>query len=308
MSDKKSHINGRLPSLNTLRVFEVAARHLSFVRAAQELFVTHGAVSRQIKQLETSLGVALFERRNRAVFLTPQGEMLLEGCTKAMDALGQVIQKIQSPVDNKPLVLSCESTVAIRWLLPRLLNYRERYPKYPILLLTAGGRVDFARDKVDIALRRNDFNFDAAHYVETIAPELVGPVCTPTLLADNPQLTSSQASHHLRLLHSKTRPYAWKHWQDRTGIHIEALNAEHYEHFYLSLQAATAGLGVAVGSAYMVEDDLKDGRLLAPYGFTPDGSEYVLLSPNPVASDPRCMAFLDWIRYEMAKTRHSLGV
>jgi LysR family transcriptional regulator, glycine cleavage system transcriptional activator len=308
MSDKNSPIDKRLLSLNALRVFEVAARHLSFVRAAQELFLTHGAVSRQIKQLETTLGMALFERRNRAVFLTPQGEVLLEGCTKAMDALAQVIQKIKSPVDNAPLVLSCEPTVAIRWLLPRLLSYRERYPQYPILLLTAGGKVDFARDKVDIALRRNDFNFDATHYVETIAPELVGPVCTPTLLADNPQLNSSQASHQLRLLHSKTRPYAWKQWQDRTGIHIEALHAEHYEHFYLSLQAATAGLGVAVGSAYMVEDGLKDGRLLAPYGFTPDSSEYVLLSPNPVASDPRCMAFLDWIRYEMTKTRLSLGV
>ena len=308
MSDKNSPIDKRLPPLNTLRVFEVAARHLSFVRAAQELFVTHGAVSRQIKQLEVALGVVLFERRNRAVFLTPKGEVLLEGCTKAMDTLGQVIQKIKSGADNTPLVLSCEPTMAIRWLLPRLLSYRERYPQYPILLLTAGGRVDFVRDKVDIALRRNDFNFDAAHYVETVTPELVGPVCTPALLANNPELTSNNESHHLRLLHAKTRPHAWKHWQDRAGVNIKASNAEHYEHFYLSLQAASAGLGVAVGSAYMVEDDLNDGRLLAPYGFTPDGSEYVLLAPIPFASDPRCLAFLDWIRYEMGKTRLSLGI
>lgn len=308
MSEFNSHIDQRLPSLNALRVFEVAARHLSFVRAAQELCVTHGAVSRQIKQLEGALGIALFERRNRAVFLTPQGQVLLEGCTTAMDALGQVIQKIKTPSDNAPLVLSCEPTVAIRWLLPRLLSYRERYPQYPLLLLTAGGRVDFVRDKVDIALRRNDFQQDAAHHVETVAPELVGPVGAPALLADHPQLASGQAGHSLRLLHSKTRPRAWKHWQAQAGVHINATYSEHYEHFYLSLQAAAAGLGLAVGSAYMVEDDLKDGRLHAPCGFTPDGSQYVVLSPTPFASDPRRMAFVHWVRDEMAKTRQALGV
>ncbi len=308
MREKKSPIEERLPSLNTLRVFEVAAQHLSFVRAAQALFVTHGAVSRQIKQLETSLGITLFERRNRAVFLTPQGEVLLQGCTKAMDALAQVIQTIKAPADNAPLVLSCEPTVAIRWLLPRLLSYRELYPQYPVLLLTAGGKVDFVRDKVDIALRRNDFNFDAAHYAETVAPEWVGPVCAPSLLADNPLLTSDDKSQHLCLLHSKTRLYAWRHWQDRMAISVKASQSEHYEHFYLSLQAAGAGLGVAVGSAYMVEDDLKEGRLQAPYGFTPDGSDYVLLSAQPFASDPRRLAFLGWIRSELGNTRHALGL
>jgi LysR family transcriptional regulator, glycine cleavage system transcriptional activator len=307
MSEINSHIDQRLPSLNALRVFEVAARHLSFVRAAQELCVTHGAVSRQIKQLEGLLGIALFDRRNRAVFLTPQGTVLLDGCTKAMDALGQVIQKIKTPSDSAPLVLSCEPTLAIRWLLPRLLSYRESYPQYPLLLLTAGGRIDFLRDKVDIALRRNDFTLDAAHHVETVAPELVGPVGAPALLADHPHLVTGQVGQSLRLLHSKTRPRAWKHWQASAGVHIDATYSEHYEHFYLSLQAAAAGLGLAVGSAYMVEDDIKDGRLQAPYGFTTDGSQYVLLSPKPFASDPRRMAFLAWIRGEMAKTRQASG-
>jgi DNA-binding transcriptional LysR family regulator len=305
MSEKNSQIIDRLPPLNTMRVFEAAARHLSFVRAAQELFVTHGAVSRQIKQLEAVLGFDLFDRRNRAVFLTAKGEVLFEACVKAMDTLRQAIAKIKTPSDALPLVLSCEPTIAIRWLVPRLPDFRARFPAYQIHLLTAGGKIDFARDRVDVALRRNDFSPDADCYVQSVAPEMVGPVCSASLPLNQQGTNNHFVLGKQRLLHSKSRPNAWNLWREHSGFTIESQGNEQFEHFYLSLQAAGAGLGVAVGSIYMVEADIGDGRLVAPFGFIPDGSEYVLLSPVPFDSDPRRLVFLDWIRYEMGKTRHA---
>ena len=300
MSDKISQINPKLPPLNTLKVFEAAARHTSFVRAAGELHVTHGAVSRQISQLESSLGVALFERRNRAVFLTPQGNTLFAACQDIMGRLAEVIQQIKVPAAALPLVLSCEPTIAIRWLVPRLPDFRSRYPEFEIHLLTAGGPVDFARSHVDLALRRNDFNWGSQCHAELVAPELVGPVCAPTLLAPDLQTTPQ------RLLHARSRPDAWKQWNDATGLNLPCDSAEYYEHFYLSLQAASSGLGLAIGSAYMVEADLKDGRLAAPFGFIPDGSQYVLLSPLPFDQDPRRLACLDWFRQAMGQTQREV--
>ena len=300
MSDKYSPISQRLPPLNTLRVFEAAARHLSFVRAADELHVTHGAVSRQVSQLEASLGVALFERRNRAVFLTRQGNTLLAACQDILNRLKEAVQDITEPAATLPLVLSCEPTLAIRWLVPRLPEFRALHPELDIHLLTAGGPVDFERSHIDLALRRNDFNWGPQCFAETVAPELVGPVCAPMMLTP----AFEQSPQHL--LHARSRPAAWQQWRAAAGRDLPSNSADFFEHFYLSLQAAGCGLGVAIGSAYMVDSELKDGRLVAPFGFVPDGSQYVLLSPIPFAQDPRRVAFLDWFRQAMAQTQASV--
>jgi DNA-binding transcriptional LysR family regulator len=299
MREKKSHFNGRVPPLNSLRVFEAAARHGSFVRAAGELHVTHGAVSRQVKQLESSLGVDLFERRNRAVFLTRHGTQLFAACSDAMGRIAEVIDQLRAPAALNPLVVSCEPTIAMRWLIPRLPGLRERFPEHRLHLLTAGGHVDFVRDRVDVALRRNDFNWGEGCYAERVAPELMGPVCSPELAA---ALKGRQRAT-MRLLHARTRPSGWTRWFETTGRSLASGEVEHFEHFYLCLQAATAGLGVALGSVYMVEDDVRAGRLVAPFGFTPDGSEYVLLSPVRFDGDERRMQFLDWLRQEMGRSR-----
>jgi DNA-binding transcriptional LysR family regulator len=305
MSEKNSQISAKLPPLNTLRVFEVAARHKSFVLAAQELHVTHGAVSRQVKQLEAQLEAALFERRNRSVFLTPQGHLLYEVCHRIMQTLADAVREIKQPdADKQPLVLSCEPTIAIRWLIPRLASFRQRYPDFQLHLMTAGGHVDFAHDRIDVALRRNDFNWGAQCHAESVAPEITGPVCAQKLAHEfGPALAHLPS---MRLLKSRTRPLAWQRWKEVTGKEIQLGAEEAFEHFYLSLQAASAGLGVAVGSIYMVEDDLRDGRLHAPFGFVPDGSEYVLLSPVPFQKDKRRLVLLDWMRYEMAKSRQAV--
>lgn len=293
MREKKSPFDGRVPPLNSLRVFEAAARLESFVQAAEELHVTHGAVSRQVKQLETALGVTLFERRNRAVFRTPQGARLLEACTEAMGTLAEAMRELRAPEESSPLVVSCEPTIAMRWLIPRLARLRQRHPAHQVHLLTAGGKVDFARDRVDVALRRNDFHWGEQCHAEQVAEERMGPVCVPALAR------LVRDGEPVPLLHARTRPSAWPRWADVSGRPLRAAGSSQFEHFYLSLQAAGAGLGVALGSAYMVHDDLRDGRLVAPLGFVPDGSAYVLLSPVPFDADPRRARFLAWLREEM---------
>lgn len=309
MREKNTQIPLRLPPLNALRVFEAAARHGSFVQAAQELHVTHGAVSRQVRQLEEHLGLALFERRNRAVFLTRQGQALAAACAHALGQLGAAVQQLRTPPQHEPLVLSCEPTIAMRWLIPRLPAFHARFPLHQLHLLTAGGPVDFTRDRVDVALRRNDFPWSAALHAATVAPEWTGPVCTPALARHwmpRPSLPPSPPPP--TPLHTRSRPHAWAQWQAASGVAPPVAAPQWLEHFYLCLQAAISGLGVTVASAYMVEDDVRSARLAAPHGFVRDGSAYVLLSPSPWEEDPRRTALLQWLRDTMAQTRTALGL
>ena len=281
-----------LPPLNTLRVFEAAARHGSFVRAAQELHVTHGAVSRQIRQLEESLGVDLFERRNRAVFLTPAGEQLRVAAADAFSILTESIDRIARRVTSSALVVSCEPTLAMRWLIPRLSRFQARHPAIQVHLFAAGGPIDFARTCVDVALRRNDFAWPAHVHAEPICEEWIGPVHAP----------QADAAARRRLLHTATRADAWQTWWRISGNPRPRgrLPEARYEHFYLSLQAALAGQGTAIASKLMAGDDLKDGRLVAPDGFRRDGSAYCLLSSVPIAPDSPAAAWLAWLREEAA--------
>ncbi len=287
----------KLPPLNTLRVFDAAARHLAFGKAAEELHVTHGAVSRQIRLLEDALGLALFERRNRAVFLTDAGRQLFEVTRALFEQLATGLAKLRQPAADAPLVLSCEPTIAMMWLIPRLPDFQRAHPGVQVHLYAAGGAVDFAAQGVDVALRRNDFDWDTALHAERVCEEWTGPVCRPGLAGADPAADDWGGAPALS---SATRPQAWRHWARAAGVKPPRRSGPAYEHFYLSLQAAAAGLGVAIGSALMACDALRDRRLEAPCGFARDGSAYVLLSPRPCSEDPRAQAFLGWLRQEAA--------
>lgn len=288
--------------LGWIRFFEAAARHQNFARAAEELHLTHGAISRQIRQLEDALGVPLFERRNRAVFLTEAGQTLHAAATQSMDLLAAAAERIRAPTPAAALVLSCEPTIAMRWLIPRLGRFSAAHPDIALHLMAAGGPVDFVAQGIDVALRRNDFAFDPRWHSSELAPERVGPVCRP----DQAAVGLADAVR----LHTRTRPDAWQRWARSAGVALPGASDmpgsqrdAWYEHFYLSLQAAAAGLGWAVASAWMAADELADGRLAAPLGFVPDGSAYHLISPVPFARDPRRLALLHWLRAELAPAR-----
>ncbi|HHQ6615193.1 TPA: LysR family transcriptional regulator [Serratia fonticola] len=282
----------KLPPLNTLRFFDAVARHQSLIKASEELCVTQSAVSRQIKQLEDTLGISLFERRNRAIFLTPDGVRLKTACQEMLEILKAAIEQLGSCQSDQPLVVSCEPTIMMRWLIPRLPLFNKKKPDIQIHLFAAGGPIDFARNHVDLALRRDDFNWDRNLFSEMIGRELMGPVSKAELLGEAFPLGKISA------LHTHTRPDAWQHWLKFNNLNIEVINNTWFEHFYIMLEAIGAGVGIGLCSLYMVEKGLRNGQLIAPCGFVPDGSSYHLLSSKPFHIDYRKTAFLTWIREE----------
>lgn len=285
----------KLPPLTALRYFDAAARTESFVRAAEQLHVTHGAVSRQVRLLEESLGVELFERRNRAIFLTGAGHELHSTTQAIFEQLQDTVQRLQQQPPDNVLVLSCEPTIAMRWLIPRLPRFHAAHPDLQLHLVAAGGALDFARSGVDLALRRDDFHWDHRLHSLKICDEWIGPVGTP-------------GRESLRLLHSATRPSAWSTWLRLSGQAFEPRERSDFEHFYLSIQAASAGLGLAMASALMVRDELDSGQLQAPFGFLRDGSSYHLLSPSPLDEGGKRQRFAQWVSDECQACLAHLGL
>ncbi|MFJ4154930.1 LysR substrate-binding domain-containing protein [Pseudomonas sp. NPDC089752] len=288
----------KLPPLTAFRYFDIAAETESFVRAAERLHVTHGAVSRQVRLLEEHLGIELFERRNRAIFLTPAGRAL-QGTTQAIfEQLETAVQRLQQQERDNVLVLSCEPTIAMRWLIPRLPRFHAAHPDLQLHLVAAGGPLDFARSGVDLALRRDDFHWPPTLHSLKICDEWIGPVSRDANLELD----------HQRLLHCGTRPDAWPAWLRLSGRKARHSQRSDYEHFYLSLQAASAGLGLAIASALMVRDELDSGQLHAPLGFLRDGSAYHLLSPQPLNDGGKRQRFAEWVIGESQACLAQLGL
>lgn len=280
-------------SLNALKSFSAAADYLSISKAAEEMHVTQGAISRQVKHVENSLNTKLFIRRNRGIFLTKDGMLLHQVCKEAFDLLGNTLERLGESSMSDPLVVSCEPTLAIRWLIPRLSSFQKCFPDIQIHLFSAGGAIDLHNNRVDLALRRNDFTWSKDYYSELIIEEKIGPVCTVDLWD-----STNSTFNNLCLLHTQTRSSSWNKWKEISNYNILSESDMHFEHFYLSLQAATSGLGVAIGSVYMTKDDVAAKRLIAPLGFVNDGSEYHLISEDPINDDERKKAFKNWLKGE----------
>jgi DNA-binding transcriptional LysR family regulator len=298
----------RLPPIAALRCFEAAARLESFSRAADMLHLTHGAVSRAVRLIEDDLGTALFERRNRRVFLTDAGRRLAMAVRAGFGQIGKAAQEIREQNATGAITLSCEPTLLMRWLIPRLPAFHAAHPDIALHLVAAGGPVRLGSG-IDLAIRRSDFAVSQDMRVDALFEERTGPVCrsdmvdrfferihgTQTLRCDAP------------LLHTRTRHDAWATWAKVAGVSLPTGPAQTFEHFYLSLQAASVGIGVAIGSWQMVRDDIANGILAMPIGSVDDGSQYVLLSANE--RSPRiaasCDAILAWARAASASASAS---
>ncbi|WP_295475673.1 LysR substrate-binding domain-containing protein [uncultured Pseudomonas sp.] len=286
----------KLPALTSFQFFNVAAQTQSFVQAGRLLHVTHGAVSRQVRALEDAIGVELFERRNRAIFLNDAGRELYSVTRPFFEQLEGTLYRLQRETREDVLVVSCEPTIAMKWLIPRLPDFHAAHPHLQVQLLTAGGPIDFGRSGVDLAVRRDDFYWDDSIHCATIGEEWTGPVCTPALWS------AGQPLDGMRLLHSKTRPLAWDNWLRLAQVAAAGTTRQEYEHFYLCIQAAAAGLGVGMASLLMVHGELESGQLIAPFGFIRDGSRYCLMSPRPFEESAKCRVFLEWISGQMAQS------
>lgn len=285
----------RLPPLKALPAFEIAADRLSFSAAAADLNLTHGAVSRQIKALEDHLGVALFRRLNRRIELTEAGASLLPPVREALHQLEAGAAKVVAQPRQGPLVVSCLATFMMRWLIPRLYGFSAAHPGIEVRLSAAHAPVEFARDGVDIAIRIGEPPWPPGVSAHPFLEEQAGPVCAPGWLASAALKRPVDLKRH-PLLHTETRPSAWPDWLAATGVGgIDPSGGIRFEHTYFSLEAAAGGLGVAIGSLPLVADDLRSGRLVAPFGFAPSGRSYCLLTARKSAGIAKVKAFRQWV-------------
>jgi DNA-binding transcriptional LysR family regulator len=285
----------RLPPLKALPAFEEAARLLSFSAAARELNLTHGAISRQMKALETHLGVRLFRRLSRRLELTEAGAAFLPATRSALDGLEASAARLSAAARQGPLVIACLPTFMMRWLIPRLYDFNARHPSVDVRLSASSGPVDFARQGVDVAIRIGAPPWPEGIAAHAFMNEEIGPVCSPALLKRRRLQRTGDLGHHA-LLHTETRPDAWSDWLARSGTeNIDASRGQRFEHFYFLLEAAVAGLGVAVAPRPLVMEDLRLGRLVAPFGFVKSGRRYCLVHPAELAQANKVRTFRRWI-------------
>lgn len=287
----------RVPQISALKTFEVAARHESFVRAAAELHVTHGAVSKQIRALEEELGELLFERRNRRVFLTERGRQLSGSLSTVFLDLENAIADFRAHRGEQPLVVSCEPTLCLKLLIPKLPDLKAK-TGLNVRVLAAGGHIDFRRDHIDLAIRRNDFAISPDIRIRTLAPEAMGLVCSPSLAVT----IKTSPDCGVFALHTRSRPDAWMRWKKGRRLKFKFSGDVVYEHFYLAIEAALAGQGVALASIYMVAAEIASGRLYALTSFERDETEYVALSMKDWAEKSRSAHFVEWLASIMAVT------
>ena len=284
----------RLPPLNALRTFHAAARHGSFRRAAEELGVTHGAVSRQVANLEAHLRLPLFRRTTRRVILTQDGEMLLASVECAFEAIQLGVDRITSAQTSRPLIVSCIATFAMRWLIPRLTRFQTAWPEIDVRLSAPRPPENLAPGDTDIAIRVSPSRCPSDMEKRDFLREEIGPVLSPEALARHPIASFADLDRHI-LLHTGSRPDAWADWAAASGYGLPIAVGRSFETFYFMLQAAASGLGVAIGPVPLIEDDLTAGRLLAPLGFVPSGRSYYALFRKRDAADPRIGVFRDWL-------------
>ncbi len=286
-----------LPSLNALYAFEAAARLGSVSRAALELHVTHGAVSRQVRTLEEQLGVALFIKDGRGLKLTEAGVRLRDVSGETFTRLRQVCGELRQREVDTPFVLGCPGSLLARWFIPRLDQLNGALPELRLQLSTSQGELDPRSPQVDATLLYAEPPWPADMRVFELARESIGPVISPrhprfsTLSEAAPEALLQEA-----LLHTTSRPQAWPQWLAATNLQPADMRlGQGFEHLYYLLEAASAGLGVAIAPLQLVADDLAAGRLVAPWGFVQTEAQLSLWVPER-RNGQRAERLADWLR------------
>jgi len=283
--------------LTALRAFEAFARLGKMSLAADELCVTHGAVSRQVRSLEALCGVKLTQGPRNALKLTDAGERMARSLGATFDELEETFRAVRAAADRE-LHVSCVGTLAMKWLIPRLSGFHTRHPELSIRVTEAYGPVDFTREPFDAAIRLG-VSLDAEGLnAIPLLDNFHGPVVSPALLNGRASLADLTA---LPRLHTRPHRQAWDEWADQAGVRVgEARENREYEHVFYMLEAAKAGLGVGLSPWIYVADEIAAGRLVAPFGFTPTPVRFHLVLPG--APPKRGLkAFREWLIEEAAK-------
>ena len=275
------------PSLDDLIALDALARTGSIKEAGVELSLTHGAVSRRISRISETLGKSVTEPAGRGVRLTQAGQILAKATGDAFTQINLAIREIRDN-ETRALVLSCERSIAARWLIPRLNEYQELFPNDPVHLSVGGGHLDFKKEGVDLALRRIDFPIKPSWSVTKLADEAMGAVVSPD------KISEYKCGNYLAF-GSKTREKGWEQWLKEHPAYPKPLEIRFLDHHFLVAEAAVAGLGVGFVPKLVALDALKNKQLLAPHGFNPDGSIYGLITPTDRNEHPSLEQIQDWL-------------
>lgn len=296
----------RIPPLNGLRAFEAAARHLSFVKAADELSVTPGAVSHQVKTLEAYLGVQLFRREARGIRITEAGQDALPVLRDAFDRLEQVSDRLDAHRTAGTLVVSAAPTFAGKWLVPRIEQFHDRHPEIEVRIDAAKRVVEFAREDVDVAVRFGTGDWPGLRAWPLFdRPDEIFPVCAPAgpgrtrpPLRDPSDLAGQVLLHADWKLGGRTWP-SWPDWLAAAGVEgVDGTRGPRFTTWALAIQAAQAGDGVALGSRMLVETELAAGTLVRPFAealAAPADLGFYLVCPEVAADRPKVRAFCAWM-------------
>ena len=293
-----------LPPLNALRAFEAAGRLGSFKEAAAELHVTHGAVSQHVRLLEEWLGASLFERHNRRVVLTPAAEAYLAEVGPLFEQLSQATARYGLlETVSRTLSVNAPATFTLRWLVPRLAQFRAEHPDVDVKVETSNESVESLKEIYDIVIRGGPDTF-YGYSMQLFLSEERLPVCSPALLQRLPLRTPDDLREHT-LLHTSSLPRLWPDWLAKAQISaLRPAATLTFDHFYLTLQAAIDGIGIAMGPTALVSDDLATGRLVAPFaGPRLPSRSYCTYVPDGRSADDVIVLFRSWLEREGMRSR-----
>ena len=297
----------RLPPLNALRIFEVAARTGSYAEAGAELGLTHGAVSRQIAALESWLGQRLFTKDGRRMVATPMARIFAAEVGLSFDRLAVAAEACGRPNARRILRVSAPTSFAMRWLIPRLNRYHAGHPHVEVAVTTVSTVLEELRGGVDVAIRRGVAreHVRPQHRVVPVLDDVDTLIMSPALFAQRPILKPADIEGHT-LLASETRAGDWANWLDAAGLQqLAGLPRQIFDHFFVTRQAVEDGLGIGIGPLPMLEIDVASGRLMTPL---PDirvpRTGYVALIPRQADAGNLVAGFIDWLVGEsLAKAR-----
>lgn len=290
----------RLPSLNALKAFEAAARHVSFSDAAQELLVTHAAISRHIRELEEYLGTELFVRTGRGVEMTEAGQRFGHQLTPLFDGLAEAAREAAAVGSARVLNVSVEPSIASRWLVPRLGRFGQLHPDIELSIDPDNRLVDFYADDVELGIRYGRGTWDDVEMAK-LSDVFIFPVCAPKLLTDKASLEPPDLKD-FHLLHENRKQW-WTDWLQEAGVDgVDDWRGTTFQN-HLAIEAAESGQGFALGDQILCTDSLVDGWLSRPFSIDmkDHGSYWIVRKKGSRESAP-ARAFREWLLGEMVET------
>jgi len=293
-------VTRKIPPLNALRAFEAVSRSLSFTKAAEELFVTQGAVSRQIANLEAWLGLKLFSRGRHSIELTTLGQTYFVAMRDIFDGIDRSTRQLMPRKEDRLLRIKLPPTFAIRWLMPRLARFHARYPDTEVQITTSHQRVNYRTEDIDISIHSEPVPPEHSGF-KLLFEETLIPVCSPGLLNGKKPLNKPDDLRFHDRLCSMNRPHDWSTWLREAKVDfIDVHEGLKFENAALAYQAAANGLGVMMGLLAFVQEDLTSGLLAAPFDFSvaTKGGYYISFSDTKEKSK-KIIEFENWLLQEV---------